>query len=84
MSKVFRFIYDSEYVDDTGGIYPEATMIEARHYFAEETTWPKIVWEFAKFLENTGYHGVLERIIIKDPHGIEYDCGFQREGEVEE
>jgi hypothetical protein len=77
MSKVYRFIYDSELYEDTGGHYPEATTVEIRHYFEDETTWPKIMYQFAKFLEASGYVGVIDRVIIKDPYDIEWDCGFE-------
>ena len=79
MSKVYRFIYDSEFYDDTGGQYPEATTVEIRHYFDDDTTWPKIMYQFAKFLEASGYVGVIDRVVIKDPYDIEWDCGFETE-----
>ena len=82
MSKVYRFIYDSELYEDTGGHYPEATTVEIRHYFEDDTTWPKIMYQFAKFLEASGYVGVIDRVIIKDPHDIEWDCGFETDKHI--
>lgn len=80
MSKVYRFIYDSEKGEGFGS-YPEASTVKARHYFEEEITWVPILWQFCKFLENTGYVGIAERIVIKDPYGIEQDsCLFETLG----
>ena len=77
MSKVFRFIYDSEYDENEPTEYPEATTIKARHYFSEGTTWPVILYQFAKFLEGTGYVGVVEKIQIEDRFGFHGNCGFE-------
>ena len=77
MSKVFRFIYDSEYDENEPTEYPEATTIKARHYFSEGTTWPVILYQFAKFLEGTGYVGVVEKIQIADKYGVHTNCGFE-------
>jgi hypothetical protein len=72
MSNVYRFIYDSGKSDgfDT---CPEATTIKARHYFEDGITWAPILWQFAKFLESVGYVGITDRVVIKDPYGIESD-----------
>ena len=72
MSNVYRFIYDSEKGEGYGA-FPEATTIRTRHYFEDGITWVPILWQFAKFLESTGYVGVCDRVVIKDPHGIETD-----------
>lgn len=64
MSRLFRFVYDSGY--DEESIYGESCTIDTKHYFDEDATWIPILWQFAKFLESTGYSGVTEKIIIKD------------------
>ena len=70
MSNVYRFIYDSE-KGEGFGVTPEATTIKTRHYFEDCITWVPILWQFCKFLESTGYVGVCDRVLIKDPYGIE-------------
>jgi hypothetical protein len=70
MSNVFRFIYDSE-KGEGFFVNPEASTIKARHYFEDGITWVPILWQFCKFLESTGYAGVCDRVLIKDPYGIE-------------
>jgi len=80
MSNVYRFIYDSG-KNDGFGVSPEASTVKARHYFDDGITWMPILWQFAKFLESTGYVGVTDRIVIKDPYGIEADkCLFETIG----
>ena len=80
MSKVFRFIYDSEYAENEPTEYPEASTVKTRHYFSDGTTWPVILYQFCKFLESTGYHGVTEKVVIKDPFGFHVDYGFETIG----
>jgi len=80
MSKVYRFIYDSEFQEDEPTEYPEASTVKVRHYFADFTAWPKVLYEFCKFLETSGYSGVLERVVIKDPYGMESDGLFETIG----
>jgi hypothetical protein len=75
MSNVYRFIYDSERGEGYG-VCPEATTIKARHYFEDGITWVPILWQFCKFLESTGYCGVTDRVLIKDPYGMEADQGL--------
>lgn len=75
MSKVYRFIYDSEFDNDEPTQYAEASTVKTRHYFSGCTTWPVILYEFCKFLEATGYVGVTEKVVIKDPYGME-ENGF--------
>jgi len=85
MSSVYRFIYDSE-MDKGATEWPEASTIEARHYFDSGVTWVKVLYQFCKFLENSGYEGVRHRIIIKDPYCIEdaFSCGFELQQPKEE
>lgn len=64
MSKLYRFVYDSEY--DPDDVYGESCNIDAKHYFNEESTWVPILWQFCKFLESTGYVGVSDKVIIKE------------------
>jgi hypothetical protein len=80
MSKVYRFIYDSEFDTEEPTTYPEATTVKARHYFADFTAWPTILHEFCKFLEATGYNGVMERVVLKDPYNMERDGLFETIG----
>ena len=80
MSKVYRFIYDSEFDTEEPTTYPEATTVKARHYFADFTAWPTILHEFCKFLEATGYNGVMDRVVIKDPYNMETDGLFETIG----
>jgi hypothetical protein len=80
MSKVYRFIYDSEFQEDEPTEYPEASTVKVRHYFADFTAWPKVLYEFCKFLETSGYSGVLERVVIKDPYNMESDGLFETIG----
>ncbi len=80
MSKVYRFIYDSEFDTEEPTTYPEATTVKARHYFADFTAWPTILHEFCKFLEATGYNGVMERVVLKDPYNMEQDGLFETIG----
>ena len=39
-----------------------------------------MLYEFCKFLETSGYSGVLERVVIKDPYGMESDGLFETIG----
>lgn len=80
MSKVYRFIYDSEFQEGEPTEYPEASTVKVRHYFADFVAWPKILYEFCKFLETSGYSGVMERVVIKDPYGMESDGLFETIG----
>ena len=80
MSKVYRFIYDSEFDTEEPTEYPEASTVKVRHYFADFTAWPTILHEFCKFLEATGYNGVMERVVLKDPYNMEQDGLFETIG----
>jgi hypothetical protein len=80
MSKVYRFIYDSEFDTEEPTEYPEASTVKVRHYFADFTAWPTILHEFCKFLEATGYNGVMERVVLKDPYEMERDGLFETIG----
>lgn len=72
MSNLYRFVYDSGY--DEESIYGESCTIDTKHYFNEDATWVPILWQFAKFLESTGYSGVTEKIVIKS-NIPDYDLG---------
>ena len=80
MSKVYRFIYDSEFDTEEPTTYPEASTVKVRHYFADFTAWPTVLHEFCKFLEATGYSGVMERVVLKDPYNMETDGLFETIG----
>ena len=79
MSNVYRFIYDSEFAEGFGQ-HPEASTVKVRHYFEDGTTWVPILWQFCKFLESTGYVGITEKVVIKDPYGINNDSLFETIG----
>jgi hypothetical protein len=72
MNKTFKFIYDSGY-EDGMDLYPLSSVIKAAHTFDDGTRWQPILHQFCKFLESTGYVGVLEKIVIVDPYAISYD-----------
>jgi hypothetical protein len=80
MSKVFRFVYDSEYDDNEPTEYPEATSVKIRHYFSEGTTWPVVLYQFCKFLESTGYVGIVEKVVLRDPFDFHKEAGFETIG----
>jgi hypothetical protein len=82
MSNVYRFIYDSSVSE--AGPYPISTSVKVVHHFDESTAWTPILWQFAKFLESTGYVGVCDKIVIKDPKGCLMMDGayFERIGET--
>lgn len=80
MSNVYRFIYDSEFDNNEPTEYAAATSVKARHYFTEGTTWPVVLYQFCKFLEGTGYVGVVEKVFVKDPYGVHGDCGLETIG----
>jgi hypothetical protein len=80
MSKVYRFIYDSEFDENEPTEYAEASTVKTRHYFSDGTTWPVVLYEFCKFLESSGYCGVMERVVIKDPYNMERGGLFETIG----
>ena len=78
MNKTFKFVYESE--EDGHNLFPNATKLKATHTFDDESRWAPILYQFCQFLECTGYVGVVDRIIIKDPYGIESDFLFETTG----
>ena len=54
------------------------------HEFQDETTWMTVLYQFAKFLEGTGYVGVVDKIKVEDKYGMHRDCGFETFGEEED
>lgn len=86
--KTFKFTYeDIEYVGDSGD-WPNKTTIKVRHEFDDAGTWVPVLYQFAKFLESTGYVGVVQKIQVEDTFGFHADCGFEtfgkKEDEIEE
>ena len=77
MSNVYRFIYDSEYNENSLSVFPQASTVKARHYFEDGCTWHPILWQFCKFLESTGYVGVTEKVVLIDDYGLDTDGLFQ-------
>lgn len=72
MDKKFKFVYDSGY-EDGMEIYPLASTIKASHVFEDGSRWQPILYQFCKFLESTGYVGVLEKVVIVDPYALHSD-----------
>jgi hypothetical protein len=82
--KTFKFTYeDIEYVGDSGN-WPDQTTIKAKHEFDDTITWVPVLYQFAKFLESTGYIGVVQKIKVEDKYGMNADCGFETFGRQEE
>ena len=71
-TKYFKFIYKQSH-GDTCGMFPIETVIKTEHHFDEDSRWVPVLHQFCKFLESTGYVGVNDRIIIKDPYGMDSD-----------
>jgi hypothetical protein len=71
MIKTFTFGYQIQeaHEDDTVP-YPINTVLTATHNFNDTCTWDVILWQFCKFLEGSGYVGVTEKVVLKDPLGI--------------
>jgi hypothetical protein len=65
-TKQFEFSYstneDPEEVTFADIEYPHHKRIDHRVYFTDNTRWPDVLREFAKFLDATGYVGVYDRI----------------------
>ena len=82
--KTFKFTYeDIEYVGDSGS-WPNTTTIKVKHEFDDACTWVPVLYQFAKFLESTGYVDVVQKIQVEDRFGFHADCGFKTFGEPEE
>ncbi len=43
-----------------------------------------MLYQFAKFLESTGYAGVVEKVKVEDKYGFHADSGFETYGYKEE
>lgn len=80
MSKVYRFAFDDEFQEDCLSNFPQANTVKQRIYVKDESTWVPILWQFCKFLEATGYEGVKEKVVIKDPYGMHGDDLFETIG----
>ena len=75
--KTFKFTYeDIEYTGDSGN-WPNKTTVKAEHEFDDVCTWVPVLYQFAKFLESTGYVGVIQKIQVEDNFGFHADCGFE-------
>jgi len=81
--KVFKFKYQDTEISQ-GESWPANTKTSAEHQFHDCTTWIPILYQFAKFLEGTGYVGVVDKIRIEDKYGMNKDMGFETFGEQEE
>lgn len=82
--KTFKFTYeDIEYVGDSGD-WPNKTTIKVKHEFDDAGTWVPVLYQFAKFLESTGYVGVVQKIQVEDTFGFHADCGFETFGKKED
>jgi hypothetical protein len=81
--KVFKFKYEDTAYSDTE-VWPVSTKTTATHQFNDCTTWVPILYQFVKFLEGTGYVGVVDKIRIEDKYGMNKDMGFETFGEQEE
>lgn len=74
--KIFKFKYqDTDF--SQGESWPANTKTTAEHQFHDCTTWIPVLYQFAKFLEGTGYVGVVEKIRIEDKYGMHEDLGFE-------
>lgn len=82
MNKTFKFVYEAEEAEGYD-VFPNSTKLKATHTFSDESRWTPILYQFCQFLEGTGYVGVVDRIIIKDPYGIESDFLFETTGQKE-
>lgn len=81
--KTFKFTYEDTEYNDTS-LWPAKSKLKAEHLFQDDTTWMTVLYQFAKFLEGSGYVGVTEKIRIEDKYGINRDCGFETYGHEEE
>ena len=76
--KTFKFIYEDTEYEGPSDNWPVQSLIEAEHLFHDETTWPNILRQFAKFLESTGFDNVVGRIRVSPEYPNEIDffvCG---------
>jgi hypothetical protein len=71
MNKTFTFEYRvAEDGDDDRVPYPVYSNLNATHEFHDACTWDVVLWQFCKFLEHSGYIGITERVVLKDPLGL--------------
>jgi hypothetical protein len=82
--KTFKFTYEDIEYDGDSGNWPDQTTIKAKHEFDDTITWVPVLYQFAKFLESTGYIGVVQKIKVEDKYGMNADCGFETFGRQEE
>lgn len=69
--KVFKFGFYEDADEDTAlSEYPTSSNLTAEYTFDDMSTWVPILWQCCKFLESTGYAGITEKVIIKDPFGM--------------
>ena len=57
----WRYVDGNEPVEGYDRYYP-CKQIEYQVSFPEDTTWPTVIQEFARFLDSTGYVGVADAI----------------------
>lgn len=82
--KTFKFSYeDIEYIGDSGN-WPNKTTVKAKHEFDDACTWVPVLYQFAKFLESTGYVNVSQKIKVEDNFGFHADSGFETFGKEED
>lgn len=81
--KTFKFTYEDTEYNDTS-MWPSQSTLKAAHKFQDETVWITVLYQFAKFLEGTGYVGVVEKIRVEDKYGMHRDLGFETYGEEED
>lgn len=80
MIKTFKFVYEAGEADGYD-LFPNSTKLKATHTFNDDARWVPILYQFCRFLEGTGYGGVVERVVIKDPFGLESEHLFETTGE---
>jgi hypothetical protein len=81
--KTFKFTYEDTEYNDTS-LWPAKSKLKAEHQFQDDTTWMTVLYQFAKFLESTGYVGVVQKIQVEDTFGFHADCGFETFGKKED
>ena len=81
--KTFKFTYEDTEYNDTS-LWPAKSTLKAEHLFQDDTTWMTVLYQFIKFLEGTGYIGVIDKIKIEDKYGMNKDLGFETYGYEEE
>jgi hypothetical protein len=82
--KTFKFTYEDIEYEYQSGSWPQSSVIKAKHRFDDDITWVPVLYQFAKFLESTGYAGVVEKVKVEDKYGFHADSGFETYGYKEE